>query len=173
MPSFRTKRRVRHSAADMFDLVADVEKYPLFVPLCTGLKVRKRAPEGEGLEVLTADMSVGYKAIRETFTSKVTLDRANLAIQVQYLDGPFSKLDNRWTFVDSPPPAGREERKLCDIEFYINYEFRSRMLGILMGTMFDMAFRRFAEAFERRADLVYSRRATAARTTTPGGASGL
>ncbi len=163
MPSFRTKRRVRHSAADMFDLVADVEKYPLFVPLCTGLKVRKRAPDGEGREVLTADMSVGYKAIRETFTSKVTLDRVNLTIQVQYLDGPFSKLDNVWTFIDAKPPAGQEDRKLCDIDFYIDYEFRSRMLGLLMGTMFDTAFRRFAEAFERRADIVYGRRATALR----------
>jgi coenzyme Q-binding protein COQ10 len=169
MPSFRTKRRVRHSAADMFDLVADVEKYPLFVPLCTGLKVRKRAADGEGREVLTADMSVGYKAIRETFTSKVTLDRANYCIQVEYLDGPFSKLDNRWTFIDAPPVAGQVDRKLCDIDFFIDYEFRSRMLGLLMGTMFDTAFRRFAEAFERRADLVYSRRAIAARTTAPEG----
>ncbi|MDP2356447.1 MAG: type II toxin-antitoxin system RatA family toxin [Beijerinckiaceae bacterium] len=171
MPSFRTKRRVRHSAADMFDLVADVEKYPLFVPLCTGIKVRKRSPDGEGREVLTADMSVGYKAIRETFTSKVTLDRPNFSIQVEYLDGPFSKLDNRWAFVDTPTAAGQENRKLCDIDFYIDYEFRSRMLGLLMGTMFDTAFRRFAEAFERRADLVYSRRATAARTTPPAGES--
>ena len=169
MPSFRTQRRVRHSAADMFDLVADVEKYPLFVPLCTGIKVRKRATDGEGREVLTADMSVGYKAIRETFTSKVTLDRANHSIQVEYLDGPFSKLENRWTFIDAPPAAGKDDRKLCDIDFYIDYEFRSRMLGILMGTMFDTAFRRFAEAFERRADLVYSRRATAARTSPPSG----
>lgn len=164
MPSFRTKRRVRHSALDMFELVADIEKYPLFLPLCTGLKVRKRATDAEGREVLTADMSVGYKAIRETFTSKVTLDRANLQILVEYLDGPFSKLDNRWTFTDAPTPQGEDERKACDVEFYIDYEFRSRMLGLLMGTMFDTAFRRFAEAFERRADLVYNRRPLASRT---------
>ena len=163
MPSFRTKRRVRHSALDMFELVADVEKYPLFVPLCTGLKVRKRATEADGREVLTADMSVGYKAIRETFTSKVTLDRSNLVILVEYLDGPFSKLDNRWTFIDAPSTPGAEERKACDVEFFIDYEFRSRMLGLLMGTMFDTAFRRFAEAFERRADIVYGRRAIALR----------
>jgi coenzyme Q-binding protein COQ10 len=167
MPSFRTKRRVRHSAQDMFDLVADVEKYPLFLPLCTGLKVRKRATDAEGRDVLTADMSVGYKAIRETFTSKVTLDRANLQILVEYLDGPFSKLDNRWTFIDAAPAQGAEDRKACDVEFYIDYEFRSRMLGLLMGTMFDTAFRRFAEAFERRADLVYNRRALASRTPPP------
>lgn len=164
MPSFRTKRRVRHSAIDMFELVADVEKYPLFLPLCTGLQVRKRSTDADGRDVLTADMSVGYKAIRETFTSKVTLDRANLQILVEYLDGPFSKLDNRWTFVDAPPAQGADDRNACDVEFYIDYEFRSRMLGLLMGAMFDTAFRRFAEAFERRAYLVYSRRALASRT---------
>lgn len=166
MPSFRTKRRVRHSASDMFELVADVEKYPLFLPLCTGLRVRKRATDAEGREVLTADMSVGYKAIRETFTTKVTLDRANLRILVEYLDGPFSKLDNRWTFIDAAAP-GAEQKPACDVDFFIDYEFRSRMLGILMGTMFDTAFRRFAEAFERRADIVYGRRAVAARAAPP------
>lgn len=162
MPTFRTKRRVRHSASDMFDLVADVEKYPLFLPLCTGLRIRKRTADAEGREVLTADMSVGYKAIRETFTSRVTLDRSKLIISVEYLDGPFSKLDNRWTFIDMPA-AGMDQKPACDVDFFIDYEFRSRMLGLLMGTMFDTAFRRFAEAFERRADLVYSRRAIAAR----------
>jgi coenzyme Q-binding protein COQ10 len=164
MPSFRTNRRVRHSASDMFDLVADVEKYPLFLPLCTGLRVRKRSTDAQGREVLTADMSVGYKAIRETFTSKVTLDRENRQIIVEYLDGPFSKLDNRWTFTDELLREDRpDQRPACTVDFFIDYEFRSRMLGILMGTMFETAFRRFAEAFERRADIVYARRATALR----------
>ena len=98
MPQFRTKRRVRHAAADMFDLVADVERYPEFVPLCQSLRVRKRTPGAEGTETLVADMTVAYKVMRETFTSRVTLDRPNLKIQVEYLDGPFSRLDNRWTF---------------------------------------------------------------------------
>lgn len=169
MPSFRTKRRVRHSAADMFDLVADVEKYPLFLPLCTGLKVRKRAQDAQGRDVLTADMSVGYKAIRETFTSKVTLDRPNLSILVEYLDGPFSKLDNRWTFIDVEGGAAGSQKAACDVDFFIDYEFRSRMLGILMGAMFDTAFRRFSEAFERRADLVYGRRAAVSRSTPAAG----
>lgn len=154
MPSFRTTRRVRHSAAEMFELVADVEKYPLFLPLCTGLRVRKRAQDEQGREVLTADMSVGYKAIRETFASRVVLDRAAMEIQVSYIDGPFSKLDNRWTFrVDGA--IG----KSSEVLFFIDYEFRNRMLGVLMGGMFETAFRRFAEAFERRADIVYGRRA--------------
>ena len=173
MPSFRTQRRVRHSAADMFDLVADVEKYPYFLPLCTGLRVRKRAQDAQGRDVLTADMSVGYKAIRETFTSRVTLDRPKLEILVEYIDGPFSKLENRWTFADLPPAGGNAESKpeskpACEIDFYIDYEFRSRMLGMLMGTMFETAFRRFAEAFERRADIVYGRRGNIAKAATPG-----
>ena len=147
MPSFRTTRRVKHTPADMFDLVADVEKYPLFLPLCEGLKVRRRSQSGEGVEELVADMTVGYKAIHETFTSRVTLDRPRLKILVEYVDGPFRHLENRWSF--QTDPAG------CVIEFYINYEFRSRTLGLLMGTMFERAFRKFAEAFEERANVVY------------------
>src|SRR5262245_34557013 len=75
MHSFRNKRRVRHSAQDMFDLVADVERYPEFVPLCRDLRIRKREAKGEGTEVLVADMTVSYKLVRETFRSRVTLDR--------------------------------------------------------------------------------------------------
>jgi coenzyme Q-binding protein COQ10 len=150
MPQFSTTHPVRHSAGDMFDLVADVERYPQFVPLCRDLKVRKRIPEPEGVEVIVADMTVSYKLVRETFASRVTLDRPNLQILVEYLEGPFSHLENRWTF----HPTGE---RTCDVEFFISYEFRSRTLGLLMGTMFDVAFRRFAAAFERRADVIYSR----------------
>jgi coenzyme Q-binding protein COQ10 len=148
MPEFTSTRRVRHAAADMFALVADVERYPEFVPLCRSLKVRQRIPEPEGVEVIVADMTVAYKLVRESFTSRVTLDRPNLQILVEYLEGPFSHLENRWTF---HPVAER----ICDIEFFISYEFRSRTLGLLMGAMFDVAFRRFAAAFEHRADRIY------------------
>jgi coenzyme Q-binding protein COQ10 len=150
MPQFSSKRRVRHSAADMFDLVADVEHYPEFVPLCRSLKVRKRTREGtdQVKEVIVADMTVAYKVVRETFTSRVTLDRPKFEILVEYLEGPFQKMNNRWTF----QPAGDNA---CNVDFFIAYEFRSRTLGLLMGTMFDAAFRRFATAFERRADEVY------------------
>ena len=150
MPSFSNKRRVQHSAADMFDLVADVERYPVFVPLCRDLKVRKRSEEEGSVEVLIADMTVAYKLVRETFRSRVTLDRPNLQILVEYLEGPFSHLENRWTFRATGEDA-------CEVEFFIDYEFRSRTLGLLMGAMFDAAFRRFAVAFERRADEVYGR----------------
>ena len=98
MPAFTTKRRVRHSAADMFDLVADVERYPEFVPLCRDLKVRQREATGEGVELIVADMTVAYKVVRESFRSRVTLDRPKLQILVEYLEGPFSHLENRWIF---------------------------------------------------------------------------
>jgi coenzyme Q-binding protein COQ10 len=133
----------------MFDLVSDVERYPEFVPLCQSLQVRRRATDAAGVEVLTADMKVGYLAIRESFTTRVTLDRTNLKILVEYIDGPFSWLENVWTF------TAEGEAKTSRVEFFIDYEFRSRMLGALMGSMFDAAFRRFAVAFERRADKVY------------------
>jgi coenzyme Q-binding protein COQ10 len=149
MPTFRSNRPVRHSATQMFDLVADVERYPEFLPLCEGLRVLRRTQSGEGVESLVAAMSVGYKAIRESFTSRVTLDRPRLRILVEYVDGPFKYLENRWTF---RPTAGG-----CEVEFYINYEFRSLALGLLMGSVFDKAFRRFAVAFEERADAIYGR----------------
>ena len=151
MPQFSTKRHVQHSASDMFDLVADVERYPEFVPLCRSLKVRKRLTDAEGRQVIVADMTVAYKLIYETFTSRVTLDRPNLEILVEYLEGPFRKMNNRWRF----HPA---EQGACDVEFFISYEFRSRALGLLMGAMFDAAFRRFSAAFERRADQIYRAR---------------
>ncbi len=150
MPQFSTKRRVRHAAADMFDLVADVERYPEFVPLCRTLKVRTRIPEPEGVEVVVADMTIAYKFVHETFTSRVTLDRPNLQILVEYLEGPFSRLENRWTFHATG-------ERTCEVEFFISYEFKSRTFGLLMGSMFDLVFRRMAAAFERRADAVYAR----------------
>ena len=151
---FNSTRRVRHSPEQMFALVADVEKYPQFLPLCEGLTMRRRTPREGGGEVLLADMSVGYKAIRESFTSRVTLDPENLKILVEYVDGPFRYLENRWTF--KPHEAG------CEVGFFISYEFASRMLGLLMGAMFDKAFRKFAEAFEKRADAIYGKSSPAA-----------
>ena len=152
MPSFNTSRLVSHPAARMFDLVADVERYPEFLPLCQKLVVRRRCTLPSGEEVLIADMQVGFKAIRESFTSRVTLDRSRQVITAEYIDGPFRSLDNRWTFVDQP---SRDGSAGSQVSFFITYEFRNRMLSLLMGSMFDGAFRRFAEAFEHRADQVY------------------
>lgn len=151
MPEFSTTRRVRHSASEMFDLVADIERYPQFVPLCSALRVRSRIEEPEGVEIVVADMTVAFKLLHETFQSRVTLDRPNLQILVEYLRGPFSKMENRWEF----HAVGDH---VCDVKFFIAYEFRSRTLGMLMGTMFDAAFRRFSVAFERRADAIYGRK---------------
>ena len=150
MPRFSSKRRVRHTASQMFDLVADVERYPEFVPLCQSLKIRQRTPQPDGTEIVVADMTVSFKLVKESFTSKVTLDRPNLKILVEYLKGPFSNLENRWTF---EPKSDAD----CDVGFFLAYEFKSRMLALLMGSMFDAAFARFSAAFEKRADAIYGR----------------
>jgi len=147
MPQFETIHRVAHTAGAMFDLVADVEAYPQFVPLCERLVVRAKRQEGER-RILVADMTIGYKVVRETFTSQVTLDRPALMIGADFLDGPFRFMENRWTFV----PAGGGT---SDIGFHIAYEFKSRALGMLMGAMFDRVFRTYSDAFERRADVIY------------------
>jgi coenzyme Q-binding protein COQ10 len=149
MPQFETKRRVAHSAGNMFNLVADVERYPEFVPLCQSLVVRSRTQEGSA-EVVTATMTVAYKLLHESFTSRIVLDRARHEIRVSYIDGPFRRLENVWSF----RPVGDAA---CDVGFCINYEFRSRLLQTVMGAVFDRAFRKFADAFEARADRIYGR----------------
>jgi coenzyme Q-binding protein COQ10 len=151
MPRFSNKRRVQHTAGQMFDLVADVERYPEFVPLCAALKIRQRNARPDGTEVIIADMTVSFKLVKETFSSRVTLDRAGRKILVEYVSGPFSTLENRWTFEP-------KEEGACDVGFFIAYEFKSRMLAMLMGTMFDTAFARLSAAFEKRADAIYGRK---------------
>jgi len=146
MPKFEAIRRVAHTPEEMFALVADIETYPQFLPLCESLTVRSRK-ERDGRTILVADMSIGYKAIRETFTTQVLLNPAEHAIDVKYIDGPFKYLSNIWRF--DPASSG------CEVHFFIDYEFKSRILGALMGTMFDRAFRMFSEAFEKRADVIY------------------
>jgi coenzyme Q-binding protein COQ10 len=149
MPSYRTTRRVPFTSHQMFDLVADVERYPEFLPLCEALTVRSRTQDGE-MEILTADMTVGYKAIRETFRSRVRLDRARCEVAAAGVPGalgPFSQLENRWQL--RAVPGG------CEVDFYIGYELRSAMLQMLVGALFDRAFRRYTEAFEVRARRIY------------------
>ncbi|WP_299812945.1 type II toxin-antitoxin system RatA family toxin [uncultured Roseibium sp.] len=148
MPSYSSNHKVAHNADDMFRLVADVEQYPQFVPLCQDLQVRGRKELENGNTVLVADMTVAYKLFKETFTSRVELRPDERTILVEYLDGPFKHLENTWTFEDLGEGAS-------NVGFYISYEFRSRTLGSLMGVMFDRAFRKFSSAFETRADEVY------------------
>ena len=147
MPHFTTTRQVPHSATDMFDLVADVEAYPQFLPLCESLVVRSRRTVGDK-EILVATTTIAYKIIRESFSSRVTLDRKAFHIHAEYIEGPFRYLENIWRF----EPRGRGESV---IRFSIEYEFRSRTLALLMGAVFDRAFHRFSEAFEERANAVY------------------
>lgn len=146
MPSFSTRRRVAFTPRQMYDLVADVEKYPQFLPLTEGARIRARETV-DGHEVLIADMTAGYKAIRETFVTRATLFPEVPKVEVRYIDGPFRRLENRWQFI--PAPGG------CDVDFFIDYEFKSALLGIVVGAVFDQAFRKFAEAFEERARRVY------------------
>lgn len=145
MRKFSTTRRVYHSAARMYGLVADVEQYPDFVPLCSRMQVIERKPGEDGSEVVLANMTAAYKAFEETFTSRVTMQPAANEILVEYVDGPFRHLENRWNF----RPLSEAE---CLIEFFIAYEFRSLALQVIAGAVFDNAFRKFVTAFEDRAD---------------------
>jgi coenzyme Q-binding protein COQ10 len=148
MPDFKTTRRVPFTPQQMYALVADVEQYPQFLPLCEALTVVSRAPRPDGA-VVVADMQVGYGPIRETFRSRVTLVPASPTVTAESVAGPFSHMTNHWRFLATP--GG------CDVEFALTYAFRSPMLQMLVGSMFDTAFRRYAEAFERRARVVYGR----------------
>jgi coenzyme Q-binding protein COQ10 len=149
MPKVAVNRPVRHTAGDMCELVADVERYPEFVPLCEKLVVKARSVH-ERKEILVADMSVGYRAFRETFSTRVAVDRPALSINFAYLTGPFRRLSGNWRFEPTAASA-------CVVHFSVDYEFRSRLLSALMGGVFDHAFRRFAEAFETRADRMYGK----------------
>jgi len=182
MPRFTTRKRVEHRAEQMFDLIADIERYPEFLPMCEALTIRSRREKGDRV-LLIADMTVGYKMIRETFTSQVYLFREDLLIDVKYIDGPFKHLENRWRFfpIEQFPKSGNrfsdkrrgENKELeqtsdrqeshsalegaaaCEVDFYIDYEFKNKMLSMVMGSVFDMAFRRFVTAYEARANEIY------------------
>ena len=158
MHTFQTTRRVPFSAEQMFAVVADVERYPEFLPLCESIDVRSRNEKGAGTELI-ATMAIGYHAIAESFTSRVTLQPDKGEILVSYLDGPFSHLENRWSFRDV---TGGSE-----VFFHITYEFRSTMLALLMGSMFYKAVRKFADAFEERARKIYGNPGTPTQIANP------
>lgn len=147
MPRFETVRRVPFSAEQMFAVVADIEKYPLFLPLCESLKITSKKDYGLESELI-ATMGIGYKSIHEKFTTKVRLQPHQNKIQVTHLEGPFRHLENNWHFHAQMP-------KSTNVHFDLEYEFNSRLFSILMGGVFDRAFRHFAENFEKRAYSVY------------------
>lgn len=143
MPKHAEQRLLKHTPQQLFDLVADVDRYQEFLPWCVASRVNRR--DGDTIH---ADLVIGYKMFREKFTSRVTLNRPD-RIDVQYSDGPFKYLHNHWIFV--PQDGGRTTM----IDFYVDFEFRSRILQGLIGAVFGEAVHRMVRAFERRADALY------------------
>jgi len=136
-------RLLPHTPDQMFDLVADVARYPEFLPWCVGARIREETPE-----MLLADLMIGFKMVRERFSSRVWLDRSAKRIDVEYINGPFRELKNHWTF--HPTAEGG-----CRIEFFLEFEFSSLMLQKLIGMLFHEAVRRMVSAFETRARQLY------------------
>ena len=141
MPTHAEERRLPFSQQQLFDLVADIERYPEFLPWCIACRVTKRESQ-----LIEADLLVGFRMVRERFTSRVTLGAPN-RIDVEYLDGPFRYLNNHWIF--KPTENG------CVIDFYIDFEFRSGLLQRLIGPLFNEAVRRMVSAFDNRARSLY------------------
>ncbi len=158
MPTHAERRVLGYTPRQLFDLVADIERYPEFLPWCVACRVRKR--DGE---VIWGDLMVGFKVFRETFSSKVTLHRPG-RIDVEYVDGPFRYLNNHWLF----EPV--EDGAATAIDFYIDFEFRSRMLQAVAGAVFNEAVRRMVSAFEARAHAVYGEQSAPTLTGAPGSA---
>lgn len=152
MPAIRETRRLPYTAEQMFDLVADVDKYPEFLPWVVATRVRNDS-ETE----MTADMLVGFKALREKFTSKVVKHRPD-TINVHYIDGPLRDLDNDWTFRDVGEGG-------CEIDFCVEFTFKNMMFEALAGQYFDRAFRKMVNAFEERAAQLYGSNSSSAQST--------
>ena len=142
MPTHAEQRVLPYSPEQLYDLVADVERYPEFLPWCLGCRIKRRQEQ-----LLIADLVIGFKMFRERFTSRVSLDPADRRIHVAYVDGPFKYLDNHWVF--HPHDEG------CLIDFYVDFEFRSRLLQSVIQPLFDEAVRRMVRAFEGRAKELY------------------
>ena len=142
MPVHAERRVLPYTPAQMFDLVAAIDRYPEFLPWCIGARIKSR--QGD---VVLADLIIGFKMIRERFTSRVVLDRPG-RIDVSYIDGPLKHLANRWLF-EAAGEGG------CSIDFHVDFEFRSRLLQAAIGALFHEAVRRMVVAFESRARTVY------------------
>jgi coenzyme Q-binding protein COQ10 len=138
------ERIVPHSCDQMFDLVADVGKYPEFLPWCVGARIGEQKPD-----MLLADLVIGFKMVRERFTSRVWLNKAEGRIDVEFISGPFRNLKNHWVFSDAGPGS-------CKIDFYLEFEFSSIVLQKLVGVLFHEAVRRMVGAFEERAKVLYA-----------------
>ena len=146
MPTHAEKRLLRYTPQQMFDLVADVGRYPEFLPWCVGARVIS----GDEKK-LVADLTIGFKMFRETFRSQVTLDRPG-HVQVEYLNGPFRYLNNQWRFRPVPQPGGVTG---CEVDFFVDFEFRNAILQGIIGLVFNEAMQRIVRAFEARAAQLY------------------
>lgn len=151
MRKIHETRRLPWSAAQMFDLVADVARYPEFLPWVVATRIRS----DDGTEMV-ADMLIGFKALREKFTSRVHKERPE-RLRVQYVDGPLRDLDNHWIF--TPDGDGG-----CEIEFCVEFAFKNRMFEMLAGQYIDRAFRKMVEAFEERAAALYGSSSSSAHS---------
>ncbi|MEX0969573.1 MAG: type II toxin-antitoxin system RatA family toxin [Paracoccaceae bacterium] len=146
MTTHSETRKLPYSAAQMYALVADVGRYPEFLPWCAGARIRS-TKRVDAIEVMEADLIISFKLFREKFGSRVTLDAAGQKILVEYLDGPFKYLRNNWAFHDIE--GG------CEVVFFVDFEFKSRILQTLIGVVFTEAMHRIVRAFEARAKSLY------------------
>lgn len=149
MPKHSETRQMPYSAQQMYDLIADIGSYPKFLPWCAGARIRGRT-QVDTTEVIEADLVISFKVFREQFGSRVTLYPGDSKIDVEYLDGPFRFLNNHWGFT-SLPDGG------CEVDFFVEFEFKSAMLQAVIGVVFNEAMRRIVRAFEARADDLYGR----------------
>lgn len=150
MPTHSETRRLPWTAAEMYALVADVGRYPEFLPWTAAARIRARRPTAVG-EVLEADLVISFKVFRERFGSRVTLQPGIGRIDTEYLDGPFRYLKSHWTFADLPGGG-------CEVAFFVDFEFRTTILQKVIGLVFHEAMQRVVRAFERRAEHLYGRR---------------
>ena len=146
MPTHTEKRIMPFTAKQMYDLVADVETYPDFLPWCAATRIRKVTKDSHKT-IIEADLIIAFKVFRERFGSRVTLKAEKFSIDVEYLDGPFKYLNNHWIF--------RDVDGGCEADFFVDFEFKSRVLQALIGVVFNEAMQRIVKAFEMRADDLY------------------
>lgn len=147
MPTHAEKRELPYSAQQMYDLVGDVASYPKFLPWCSAARIRSRTPQGS-FEVMEADLVISFKVFRERFGSRVTLWAEERKIDTEYLDGPFKYMKSRWIFNELPD--GR-----CEVDFFVDFEFKNRVLQGVIGLVFHEAMQRIVKAFENRAEELY------------------
>lgn len=149
MPTHQETRKLPYSAQQMYDLVADVASYPKFLPWNSAARIRSRKPLPGG-EVMEADLVISFKVFRERFGSRVTLFPDQGRIETEYLDGPFKYMKSHWLFRPDPDNAAG-----CEVEFFVDFEFRNAILQGIIGVVFNEAMLRIVRAFERRAHDLY------------------